>query len=104
MPVKIGPKRPRKIYMAEYRLKYGLTQEQLAARLDTRAMTISRWERQATTMTTGTLEAVAKALDGNLEPEDLYYHPDKPSPNQLMRGLPPEVVEGAMRMIMALRK
>lgn len=104
MPVKIGPKKPRKIYLAEYRMKYGLTQEQLAARLETSAMTVSRWERQATTMTTGTLEAVAKALDDTLEAEDLYHHPDRPSPNQLLRGLPAELVENAMRMIMALRK
>jgi len=55
-------------------------------------------------MTTDTLQAVAKALSGDLEGEDLYYHPDKPSPNQLMRSLPAETVETAMQMILALRK
>lgn len=104
MPVKIGPRRPRKIYLAEHREARGLTQEQLAGRLETTAMTVSRWERRATTMTTGTLEAVAAALGGGLEAEDLYHHPDQPSPNQLLRNQPPEVIESAMKMIRALRK
>jgi transcriptional regulator with XRE-family HTH domain len=104
MPVKIGPRKQRKIFLAEHREAKGLTQDQLAGRLETTAMTVSRWERQATAMTTDTLEAVAKALGGNLEAEDLYHHPDRPSPNQLLRGQPPEVVESAMKMIMAIRK
>lgn len=104
MPVKIGPRRPRKIFLAEHREARGLTQEQLATRLETTAMTISRWERQATAMTTGTLEAIAEALGGGLEAEDLYHHPDRPSPNQLLRGQPAEVIDSAMKMIRALRK
>lgn len=103
MPVKIGPRRQRKIYLAEHREARGLTQDQLAQRLETTAMTVSRWERQATSMTTGTLEAVAKALGGHLEAEDLYHHPDRPSPNQLLRDQPPEVIETVMKMITALR-
>lgn len=104
MPSKIGPRRQRKIYLAEHREARGLTQEQLAARLETTGMTVSRWERQATSMTTGTLQAIAEALGGGLEAEDLYHHPDQPSPNQLLRGQPPEVIESAMRLIRALRR
>jgi transcriptional regulator with XRE-family HTH domain len=104
MPAKIGPRRARKIYLAEHREARGLTQEQLAARLETTGMTVSRWERQATTMTTGTLQAIAEALGGGLEAEDLYHHPDQPSPNQLLRGQPPEVIESALRLIRALRR
>lgn len=104
MPVKIGRKRPRKIYLAEHREARGLTQEQLANRLETTAMTVSRWERQATAMNTDTLEAVAKAIDGRLEAEDLYHHPERPSPNQLLRDQPPDVLETIMKMIVAIRK
>jgi transcriptional regulator with XRE-family HTH domain len=104
MPVKIGPRKPRKIFLAEYREARGLTQEQLAARLETTAMTVSRWERRATAVSTDTLEAIAEALGGNLQAEDLYHHPDQPSPNQLLRGQPPEVIESAMRMIRAIRR
>lgn len=104
MPVKIGPKRQRKIFLAEHREARGLTQEQLAARLGATAMTVSRWERQATAITTDTLAAIAEALKGGMEAEDLFHHPDSPSPNQLLRDQPPEVVESAMRMIRALRR
>lgn len=104
MPVKIGPRRPRKTYLKEHREQRNLTQEQLADRLGTNSMTVSRWERGATRIDLGTLEAIAEALGGNLEGEDLYYHPDRPSPNQLLRDQPPDVVESAMKMIWALRK
>lgn len=104
MPVKIGPRRPRKIFLAEHREARGLTQEQLANRLETTAMTVSRWERGATSVTTGTLQAIAEALGSGMEAEDLYHHPDHPSPNQLLRGQPADVIENAMRMIRALRR
>ena len=104
MPVNIGPRKPRKIFLAEHREHRGLTQEQLASRLETTAMTVSRWERRATAVSTDTLEAIAEALGGNLQAEDLYHHPDQPSPNQLLRGQPPEVIESAMRMIRAIRR
>lgn len=104
MPAKIGPRRPRRIYLKEHREARYLTQEQLANRLGTNAMTVSRWERQATRIDIGTLEAIAEALGGHLAGEDLYYHPDRPSPNQLLRDQPPEVIESAMRMIRALRR
>jgi transcriptional regulator with XRE-family HTH domain len=105
MPGKIGGKRRFKIYAAEHRKARGLTQEQLAARLATTAMTVSRWERGTTLMTTDTMAAVTYALAGDLmAPEDLYHHPDKPSPNQLLRDQPPEIVDMAMKMINAIRK
>lgn len=104
MPVKISPRKPRKIYLAEHREKRGLTQEQLAALLKTTAMTVSRWERRATAVSTDTLEAISEVLGGGLEAEDLYHHPDAPSANQLLRGQSAEVVESAMRLIMALRR
>lgn len=68
-------------------------------------MTVSRWELGKVAISTDALAALSEALGGTLmEPEDLYHHPDAPSPNQLLRGQPPEVVESAMRVIRALRK
>jgi transcriptional regulator with XRE-family HTH domain len=105
MPIKIGGKRKRKIFLAEHREAAGLTQEQLADRLGTTSMTVSRWERGAVLMNTDTLAAIAYALKGDLmEPEDLYHHPDKPSPNQLLRGQPLDIIDAAMKMIAAIRK
>jgi transcriptional regulator with XRE-family HTH domain len=105
MPAKIYPRRVRKVYLAEHREAKGLTQKQLAERLGSDVMTISRWELGKTAISTDALAAISEALWGDLgEPEDLYHHPDKPTPNQLLRGQPADVVENAMKMLMAIRK
>lgn len=89
MPSKIGPKKPFKHFIAEHRLKAGLTQKQLARRLETTEMTVSRWETYETRVDMATLAAIAEALGGDLlEAEDLLHHPERPTPNQLMRRLP----------------
>lgn len=104
MPVRIRARRPRRVYLAEWREKYDLTQEQLASRLGKTAMTVSRWERGANQMNKGTMDAVAEALHDGMEGEDLYYHPDRPSPNMLLRDQPPEVVDQAIRLLIAIRR
>lgn len=105
MPVKIYPKRPRRVYLAEWREHYGLSQKQIAERLGCDVMTISRWELHKTAITTDALAALSEALGGALmEPEDLYHHPDQPSPNQLLRGQSAEIQEQALSIIRAIRK
>jgi transcriptional regulator with XRE-family HTH domain len=88
MPSKIGPKKPFQHFIAEHRAKAKLTQKELAARLETTEMTISRWENYETRVDMPILAAIAEALPGNLEAEDLLHHPDQPTPNQIMRALP----------------
>lgn len=104
MPVRIGPKKQRRIFLAAWREHRHLTQEQLALRLGTTTMTVSRWERQVTQMNTDTMDAVAEALGGNLEAEDLYHHPDRPTPNQLLRDQPQDIQDQALSIIRAIRK
>ena len=48
--------------------------------------------------------AVAEAMKGDMEGEDLYYHPDRPSPNMLLRGQPPEIIDQAIKLIKAIRR
>ena len=89
MPSKIGPKKEFKHFIAEHRLHKGLTQKQLARRLNTTEMTISRWETYETRVDMPILAAIAEALYGDaLTAEDILHHPDRPTPNQLMRRLP----------------
>lgn len=89
MPSKIGPKKEFKHFIAEHRLHVGLTQKQLAERLETTEMTVSRWETYQTRVDMPILAAVAEALYGDkMEAEDILHHPDRPTPNQLMRRLP----------------
>ena len=105
MPAKIYPRRARQVFLAEWREHYRLSQKQLAERLGCDVMTISRWELSKVAITTDALAALAEALGGDLmEPEDLYHHPDMPTPNQLLRGQPPEIQEQALSIIRAIRK
>jgi transcriptional regulator with XRE-family HTH domain len=104
MVFKIYPRRPRRVFLKEWREAKGLTQKTLAERLGCDVMTVSRWELHKTAISTDALAALAEALGGNMEPEDLYHHPDRPTPNQLMRDQPPDVQEQAMNLLRAIRR
>lgn len=109
---RIGPRRPRKVYIAEWREQRGLTQKQLGERLGVSDMTISRWENSTgghkNTRTnqalpnTDVLAAIAEAL--GIEPADLYRHPEQPSADALLRDQTPDVRNQVFRVIEALRK
>lgn len=89
MPSKIGPKKPFRHFIAEHRARAGLTQKQLAQRLETTEMTISRWENYETRVDMPILAAVAEALYGDMaEAKDLLSHPDQPTADQMLRQLP----------------
>lgn len=99
---RIGPRRPRRIYLAEWRENRGLTQKQLGDRLEVTDMTVSRWELGRTFLNTNVLAAVSEALD--IEPADLYRHPDQPSADALLRGQSVEIRDQALSIIRAIRK
>jgi transcriptional regulator with XRE-family HTH domain len=65
MVTRIGPKKlkPRRIFLAEWRKHRGLTQLQLAERLETTEATISRNENLQRDPTLGFLKAAADALN-----------------------------------------
>lgn len=102
MPARIGPRRPRRLYVREWRESRGLTQEVLAKRLETTGTTVHRWETGQSALNTTVMAALADAL--SIEPEDLYHHPDKPTPNALLRGEPADIQSQAITIIEALRK
>lgn len=102
MPPRIGPKKPFKLFIAEWREAKGLTQQQLGDRLGTSDVTISRWETRMRQADLDAQEAIAEAL--GIEPQDLRRHPDQPSADALLRDQPQEVVEQAIRLIQAIRR
>lgn len=102
MPRRIGPKRPHHIYIAEWREHKGLTQQQLADRLEVSDVTISRWETKERRPDIDAQAAVAEAL--GIEFVDLHRHPAQPSADELLRGQPPEIVDQAMKLIRAIRR
>src|SRR4051794_12506930 len=102
MPPRIGPKRVLRLYLAEWRENRGLTQQQLGDRLGVSDVTVSRWETRARQPDLSAQEAIAEAL--GIESVDLRRHPAQPSADALLRGQPPEVIDQAMKLIMAIRR
>lgn len=94
--------RPFRLYIAEWRDDKGLTQQQLADRLGTSDVTISRWETGKRRPDDNARAAIAEALD--IQPLDLYRDPGQPSADALLRGQPPEVIDQAMKLIKAIRR
>lgn len=102
MIARIGPKRARRQYLQEWRKSRGLTQEQLAERLDTSKGQISNYESGKRGMSAGVLEALEEALQ--LEPGDIFRDPDQPSADALLRNATPEQRRQAFSVIEALLK
>lgn len=93
------------MFLREHREARGLSQKQLADRLECDVMTVSRWELGKTALSTDALSAISEALGGDqMEPEDLFHHPDAPTPNQLMRDQPPDVQAQALSLLRAIRR
>jgi len=104
MPPRIGPRRVRRLFLTEWREARGLTQQQVADRLGTSAMTVSRWERQAGSHKPNIDQLAALAEAYQIEPQDFYHHPDRPSPEALLRDQPKEIQEQAINIIRAIRR
>ena len=101
MVTRIGPKKPIKLFIAEWRIYRNLTQEQLANRIGTTKSSISRWENNARDITVGALGAIAEALNCTLD--DLSRHPTQPSADALMRDMDDATRRQAFRLIEALK-
>lgn len=100
MPPRIGPRKPFKLYLAEWRESRNLTQQQLADRLDTSDVTISRWETGKRRPDDDAKSAIAWVL--GIEVVDLYRDPKQPSADALLRGAPADIQDQGMRVIEAL--
>lgn len=99
---RIGPRKPVRLFLAEWRAKRGLTQQQLADRLETSDVTVSRWETGERSPDDRAKAGIAWAL--GCEVVDLYRHPEQPSADALLRDQPPEVQEQVFRIIAAMRR
>lgn len=99
---RITPRRRRRIYLVEHRESRDLTQAQFGKMLGVTDMTVSRWERETSKLSTDVQTAIAEAL--GIEPADLFRHPDQPSADALLRGASPEIVAKALEMIAILKR
>jgi len=78
----------------------GLTQEQLAERLNTYKGQVSNWENGRRALTYQVQAALAEALD--IEPSDIFRSPDRPSADELLRDVPPDVHRQAIELLRVL--
>lgn len=99
---RIGNRRAIHWYVREHRERRGLTQEQLAERMDTNKGQISKLERGAQRMNDDWAALIAEAL--NIEPWQLLRHPDAPDPADLLAGLLEQDRERVRQFADALKK
>lgn len=102
MPPRITPKNPAPLFIAEWREEKDLTQQELADKLGTSDVTISRWETRKRKPDNDAQEAIAEVLGIHIT--DLRRHPDEPSADALLRDQSREVVDQAIKLIQAIRR
>ncbi|MDP1702607.1 MAG: helix-turn-helix transcriptional regulator [Aestuariivirga sp.] len=100
MVTRIGPKKPFKIYLAQRRETEGLTQEQLAERIESTKASISRWETGERDPPAKALAALAYAL--HCEIADLFIDPARPSADSLLRDQSDRIVKKAFKLVETL--
>lgn len=102
MVARIRSRSPRRwrVYFKEWREARDLTQQQLAERLGTTHVTVSRMETGARQWNQGYLEALAEALD--TEPQNLFHHPGRPTLDELLRDASDEDRQRAIQVVKTL--
>lgn len=107
MVTRIGPTKPIRHFLREWRKSRRLTQQKLADRLPPSEDgkqpgkdQVSRWERNERGMTMEVQGALAEALD--IEPGDLFRDPAQPSADELLRRATPEQRRQAFAVIETL--
>jgi transcriptional regulator with XRE-family HTH domain len=84
---RIGPSKPIRWYVREWRAAKGLTQAQLANRLDTSSGVVSDLENGKRRMNEAWMAEIAWAL--GVEPADLLRDPAQPTFEERMRAVSP---------------
>lgn len=108
---KLQRRRKPLLYIAEWRGQRGLSQEQLGARIALEAddgtvrrgvgkNTISRWEIDQKRLNPYKIAAIAEALD--LEQEDLYRPPTRPSLDAIVKNESDDILSTAIDIVRRL--
>ncbi|HEX2136579.1 MAG TPA: helix-turn-helix transcriptional regulator, partial [Microvirga sp.] len=89
-------------YLREWRLYKDLTQEQVAARMETTAANISRKENARRAPKPEFLHGFAAALELE-DPADLFHPPEVADAASILRSMAPEERERAVEILKAFR-
>lgn len=105
MPPRISPRKPVRVFLAEWREHFGLTQQQVGDRIakGIDKANISRWENSKRIPSAEVLAAYAEAL--GISVGNLYRKPsDRPSLDELIADAPDEVKDKAVEIVRIMAK
>lgn len=102
MATRIGLRTPRRIFIREWREHRGLSQQQLADRIDADRSTIWKYEAGQRKLDNELLTDIAWAL--NVDVPDLYRHPSQPSADALLRDASRPLVDNVIAIIEAMKR
>jgi hypothetical protein len=100
MVTRIGPRRPRRLYVKEWMDFKGLSDEQVGNRLDRARETIWRWRTEQHRLNPEKLAELASALD--IEPQDFYRPPQRPSLDAIVESAPDDLRNTAIDIVRRL--
>ena len=95
-------RRPARLFIKEHREACGLTQEQLADRLDTTKGVISKLESGQQRYNQDWLEELAFALDCHVS--ELYRPPASLSADEMIARMSPEIRQTAINLLESMEK
>jgi transcriptional regulator with XRE-family HTH domain len=104
MMERIGPRLPPKVFIREWIAHERITQERLSERMSVSPGTLSKLINGHMEWTPGYIQAAADAFD--IDFDDMFRHPDRPTPadllHQAVKSLPAEKMADALRVLKAL--
>lgn len=102
MATRIGRLKSSHIYLKEWLNHRGLSDERAAQRLGIDRTTLWKWRTQPRRLTRDKLASLAVILD--IEPEELYRPPDRPSLDAMIKNAPEDVQKMAVDIVQRLVK
>lgn len=89
MATRIGRRQRAHLYIEEWLADRGLSDEKVANRIGVARETVWKWRTQQHRLNPEKIAVLAQALD--IEPEDLYRPPSRPSIDAVTKGLPDDI-------------
>lgn len=99
---RIGRRKPRRLFLTEWRKHFDVSPELLADRINVTRQTIHRWEAEQHRLTPDKLDAYAFAL--GIEPTALWRSPETPSIDELLMGADEVTQKTVIKMLSGLLK
>ena len=100
MVTKIGQRRRAHLYIKEWMDHRGMSDEKAASRLGVARETVWKWRTQPARLNPEKLQGLAAILD--MEPQEFYRPPDRPSLDAMVANAPDDVQAMAVDIVRRL--